>query len=451
LRIAARAQPATVSTEAAREIAIEAYLYFYPLVLMDITHRQMTNVATGVKPGFGPMDTFAHVREFPPAEFRAVVRPNFDTLYSVAWLDLTAEPRILTVPDTDGRYYLLPVLDMWTDVFAVPGKRTSGTGVGSYALVGPHWQGTLPDDVEEIRAPTPYVWIIGRTQTNGPRDYDAVNAIQDGYTITRLSGSDNGAGTDQPEVDPTVDTETAPLEQVNAMGAADFFATAARLTRLHPPHSTDWSILARMRRIGIRPGEDFTLTALDEGLQKALGGAPAAALQLMREALPRITRVVNGWALSTDSMGVYGNFYLKRAIVALVGLGANPPEDAFYPLNVSDATGEPLDGGHDYTMHFASEELPPVDAFWSVTMYDGEGFQAANPIDRFAIGDRDDLRFGADGSLDLYLQHENPGPEKEPNWLPAPRGPLGVTMRLYAPKPEALDGRWVPPPIVRTD
>jgi hypothetical protein len=153
--------------------------------------------------------------------------------------------------------------------------------------------------------------------------------------------------------------------------------------------------------------------------------------------------------MNTDSVGVYGDFYLKRAIVAMIGLGANPVDDAVYPLSMADADGAPIDGSHDYILHFEASELPPVEAFWSVTMYDAEGFQAANELNRFAIGDRDDLTFGTDGSLDLYLQHERPAPERVPNWLPAPRGPLGVTMRLYAPRPEVLDGRWAPPPIRR--
>jgi hypothetical protein len=165
--------------------------------------------------------------------------------------------------------------------------------------------------------------------------------------------------------------------------------------------------------------------------------------------LPRIAKVINGWQMNADSMGVYGDYYLKRAIVSMIGLGANQPADAIYPLNIADADGQPLDGDHDYVLHFNRDQLPPGAAFWSVTMYDAEGFQAPNSINRFTIGDRDNLGFNQDGSLDLYLQHDSPGHDHEANWLPAPRGPLGVTMRLYAPAPEALDGRWVPPPINR--
>jgi hypothetical protein len=414
---------------------------------MEITRRQLTNLPAGVKPGQGPMGEFQHVRQFPPAGFKAVVRPNFDTLYSSAWLDLTSEPMLVLAPDTDGRYYLLPMLDMWTDVFASPGKRTTGTEEAAYAVVPPGWDGEVPEDVELVQAATPYVWIIGRTQTNGPADYDSVNRVQDGFRIAPLSSWGQRFAPEEIEPDPRVDMETPPLEQVNGLSGRDYFALAAELLKLHPPHVTDWSTLARVRRIGLRPGESFDYPTLDPETRQAVDQAPAAGLELMRTSIPRLTRIVNGWQMNTDSIGVYGNFYLKRAIVSMLGLGANQPEDAIYPLNVGDADGQPLNGDHDYMLHFEPAELPPVHAFWSVTMYDAEGFHAANAINRFALGDRDALTYNDDGSLDLYLQHEAPGPERESNWLPAPRGPLGVTMRLYAPRAEALDGRWNPPPI----
>jgi hypothetical protein len=438
---------ASLTAAEAREVGVEAYIFLYPLVLMELTRRQMTNLPVGTKPGFGPTGEFIHVREFPPADFRAVVRPNFDTLYSVAWLDLTGEPMVVSAPDTDGRYYLLPMLDMWTDAFAVPGQRTTGTQAADYMVVAAGWQGEAPDGVEVIQAPTPYVWVIGRTQTNGPSDYEAVHAVQDGFVITPLSRWGQGPEPVTPHTDPSVDMETDPLEQVNTMAAREYFGLAAELMKLHPPHLTDWSTIARMRRIGLRAGDSFAYDTLDDGVQQALESAPAEALNLMKATFPGLAKVVNGWQMNTDTIGVYGDFYLKRAIVSMMGLGANPVADAVYPINVADGDGQPLQGERDYVMHFEADEMPPVGAFWSVTMYDAEGYQVANEINRFAIGDRDDLAYGDDGSLDIYIQHKNPGPDREPNWLPAPVGPLGITMRLYAPAPEALDGRWNPPPI----
>jgi|SRR5271167_474591 len=436
----------------AYEIGVDAYVYFYPLVSIDVTRRIATNIEAGKMPGFGPMNTFNHFRAYPTADFKAVVRPNFDTLYSSAWLDLTKEPMVVSAPDTAGRYYMLPMLDMWSDVFAVPGKRTSGTQPGRFAVVPPGWQGQLPAGVQRIQAPTPCVWVIGRTQTNGPKDYDAVHKVQDGYTVTPLSQWGKNPQSVKAVIDPSVDMKTPPLDQVNKMPVAAYFKYAAELMKLNPPHVTDWSTVARLKRIGIEPGKSFDYEGLDPSVQQALSKAATDGLKGIYAKIPTIGRVTNGWSMNTDTMGVYGNYYLKRAIVAMTGLGANQPEDAVYPFNLADAEGKPLVGDRKYVLHFSKEDLPPVNAFWSVTMYDEAGFQVANPLNRFAIGDRDDLKYNADGSLDLYLQNENPGPDKESNWLPSPaKGTLGVTMRCYAPKAELLDGRWNSPAIKRAD
>jgi hypothetical protein len=448
--VATQTEPLTA--QEAYEIGLEAYVYFYPLVTINVTRRVATNVEAGKIPAFGPMNAFSHLRAYPSADLKAVVRPNFDTLYSSAWLDLTKEPMVVSAPDTAGRYYMLPMLDMWTDVFAVPGKRTSGTKPSNFAVVPPGWQGQLPIGVQKIQSPTYYVWIIGRTQTNGPKDYEAVHKVQDGYTITPLSQWGKLAQPVKAVIDPSVDMKTPPLDQVNKMPIAAYFKYAAALMKLNPPHVTDWSIVARLERIGIKPGESFDYERLDPSVQQALDKAAKDGLSGMYAKIPTIARVVNGWSMNTDTMGVYGDYYLKRAIVAMLGLGANQPEDAVYPLNIADAHGKPLTGEHKYTLHFNKEGLPPVNAFWSVTMYDSAGFQVANPINRFAIGDRDELKYNPDGSLDLYLQNESPGSDKESNWLPSPAtGALGVTMRLYAPKPQILDGRWNPPAIRRVD
>ena len=438
----------TLTEQEAYEIGIEAYHYLYPLIMMDVTRRVMTNYAPDAKPAMGPMNAFHHMREFPPADFREVVRPNFDTLYSTAWLDLTKEPIIVSAPDTQGRYYLLPMLDMWSDVFAVPGKRTSGTTAKHFAVVPQGWKGKLPKDVERIESPTPYVWVLGRTQTNGPKDYAAVHTVQDGYAITPLSHWGKKPQLTKAVIDPKVDMKTPPLVQVNTLPAANFFSYGAELLKLNPPHVTDWSTVARLKRIGIEPGKGFDLAKAAPAVKTALPRAAEDGLKLMKEKIPTLARVANGWQMNTDTMGVYGNYYIKRAIVAMIGLGANQPEDAIYPVNLADADGKPLDGTGKYVLHFSKDELPPVEAFWSVTMYDANGFQVANPINRFAIGDRDALKFNADGSLDIYIQHDSPGSDKESNWLPSPAsGTLGITMRLYAPKAQALDGRWVPPVV----
>src|SRR5262245_56055751 len=247
-------QPQRISAQEAETIAQEAFIYLYPLVTMDVSRRQLTNIEAGKMVGRGPMNTFTNVREFPDANFREVVRPNFDTLYSSGWLDLTKEPMIVSAPDTQGRYYLLPMLDMWSDVFAAPGKRTSGTTAANYAVVPPGWSGTLPTGVERIQSTTPYVWVIGRTQTNGPKDYAAVHKIQDGYKIMPLSQWGKTPTPVTVQIDPSVDMKTPPLRQVNDMPAEKYFSYAAELMKVNPPHITDWSTLARLKRIGIEPG-----------------------------------------------------------------------------------------------------------------------------------------------------------------------------------------------------
>lgn len=432
----------------AHDVGINAYIYLYPLVTMERTRRQAINIEPGRRPGFGPMNAFSHFREFPDANFKAVVRPNFDTLYSSAWLDLTGGPVVVSAgADPDGRYYELPMYDMWTDVFAVPGQRTTGTEAGNWAVIPPGWQGNLPGDVDRIDAPTPYVWIIGRTQTNGPADYPTVHKIQDAFRVTPLSYWGGEAPPVTAVTDPGVDMVTPTVDQVNSMSAEEFFDCALGLLKLLPPHLTDWSLIAQMRRLDLVPGARFA--DLEPAVRSALHDVPAAALQAMQQAFPRLAKVVNGWQMNIDTMGVYGNFYVKRAVVTMVGLGANAAEDAVYPILLADADGRPLAGDNDYVLHFGKTELPPVHAFWSVTMYDAEGFQAANSLNRFAIGDRDPLQYNTDGSLDLYLQHKPPATSKEANWLPAPQGPLGVTMRLYSPKARVLNGTWEPPAVRR--
>lgn len=458
LTLSAVARAQAISEQDAHDIGVNAYLYFYSPVTMDLTRKQLTNVEPGKGLG-GPMNTFANVAAYPTADMKAVVRPNFDTLYSSAWLDLTQGPVVISVPDTGGRYYLMPMLDMWTDVFASPGWRTTGTQAGNFLITPPGWRPDLrekfvealklPEGTQRIEAPTPYVWIIGRTQTDGPADYDAVHKVQAGYKITPLSEWGKTPNPVEVKIDPSIDMKTPPKVQVDTMPAAKYFTYAAELLKLHPPHITDEPIIAQMKRIGIEPGKSFDMSKLDPAVQKGLESAPADAQQLIKWKLATIARVVNGWSMNTDTMGVYGNYYLKRALITQYGLGANLPEDAIYPANLADDTGKPLDGANKYTIHFDRGAAPPGNAFWSITLYDDQGYQVANSLNRFAVSSWMPFKVNADGSLDLYFQNESPGADKEANWLPAPKGPFTLTMRLYAPRSEALTGKWNPPPVMK--
>ena len=277
----------TLSAAEARAIGVQAYLYFYPLISMDITRKQLTNVehSGGIS---APPNTFVNVAEYPSATMKAVVRPNFDTLYSSAWLDLVKEPMIISAPDTGGRYYMLPMLDMWTDVFASPGARTTGTQARSWAIVRPGWTGVLPNGVERIDAPTPYVWVIGRTQTDGPADYEAVHKIQQGYKITPLSRWGKPAKPIVSKIDKDVDMKTPPKTQVDSMPAGKFFAYAAEIMKTQPPHLTDQPIIALMRRLGIERGKSFDLEHAAPAVKEALAAVPEDAQKLMASQLKTI-------------------------------------------------------------------------------------------------------------------------------------------------------------------
>src|SRR5262245_23264828 len=431
-----------LTTEEAQSIAQEAYIYFYPLVIMDVSRRHFTNIEAGKMFARGPMNTFSHARTFPPATFRGATHPNFDTLYSVGWLDLTKEPVVITVPDTQGRYYLLQLLDMWTDSFAGVGKRTTGTRAGNFVVVGPSWQGDLPQGLQRINAPTPFVWVIGRTRTDGPQDYDAVHKVQDGYKMTLLSQWGKEPQPITVKIDPSVDMQTPPVEQVKKMTPDAYFAYAAVLLKVNGSHLVDQPQLARMKRLGIEAGRSFDVAAVDPVIRNALQMAPLAGQSALIAEWPKVGRNANGWVMNTDS-GVYGANYLKRGAVAMFEIGMNLPEDSIYP----DTGISPLDGHNKYVIHFAKGALPPVNEFWSVTVYDLKGFTVPNPANRYTLGDRSDLKPNADGSLDIYLQSENPGADKEPNWLPTPAGPFSLHARLYSPRRTAIDGTWAMPPV----
>ena len=454
----ANTQPAITEQEA-HAIGVDAYLYFYPLISFDVTRLYSTNVEPDKEPLKAPMNTFANAAAYPAGDNKFVVRVNFDTLYSIAYLDLSKEPMVLSSPDTNGRYFLLPMLDAWTDVFASPGWRTTGTQAQTFLIAPQGWRPDLrdrfidefklPKDTRRIDAPTPFVVIIGRTKTDGPPDYDVVHKIQAGYKLTPLSQWGKPPQPIAVKIDPAIDMKTPPKAQVDSMPANIFFQYAAELLKANPPHVTDQPMIDQLRKIGIEPGKSFDFEKASPAIRNALVAAREDAQKLMEWKIPTIARIANGWSMNTDTMGVYGNYYLKRAIVAQVGLGANLPEDAIYPLNLADESGKPLDGTNKYTLHFEKGYMPPANAFWSVTLYDSDGYQVGNPLNRFAVSSWMPFKYNADGSLDLYFQNQSPGAEKEANWLPAPKGPFNLTMRLYAPRSEALTGKWNPPPVTR--
>jgi len=421
-----------------RQIAEKAYLYAYPLVLLNETMRAL------------PSNHLMHVSAFPDASFRFIVRPNADTLYTNAWIDVSTEPMLLHVPDSGGRFYVLQFMDGWTETFADPGKRTTGTGEAWFALVGPGWQGQLPPHVTPFDAPTNKIWLLGRTQTNGASDYDHVHAFQQGMRLLPLSQfpgtGEMGVSTPsnrQPPAGPT------PPDRVKAMDTVQFFTVFTNALKLNPPHPEDAPILKELASIGIVPGEDFDASKFTPEQHAALTEGAQSASQRLEAFVSTGAARKPGWTSFQGAVGRYGTNYMARAITARIAIGANPAEDAVYMSNSTDADGQPMNGSMRYRMHFAASELPPVQAFWSVTGYDKDGYFIANPINRYAIGDRDKLEFNADGSLDLWIQAEDPGPEHRSNWLPCGDGIFNLTIRLYWPAPTILDGRWHPPVVER--
>jgi hypothetical protein len=436
-----------LSADEMREVAIDAYIYGYPLVLSEMTRRSMTNVETP-RPGKAPMNQFMHMPAFPDPSFTDVVRPNADTLYSVLWFDVAKEPLLISAPDSGGRYYLLQMMDLWTEVFDAPGSRTTGAGPQTFAITGPDWKGRLPGGAMQIRSPTAIGCVAGRTQTNGAADYPNVHKFQAGLAAVPLSqwGKDYKAPKGQVHAD--WDVKTPPVEQVGKMSAEAFFALFADLTRLNPPHEVDYSILHRLERIGVEPGEPLSMSDLSSDARNALGKAPPIGLKRIMAASQKSGHLANGWHIALTGIGSYGADYLHRAAIAYAGWGANCVDDAVYPFAFADADGKPFSSDRRYRIHFEKGALPPVRAFWSVTMYNDRQLFAPNPINRYAIGDRDKLKLNADGTLDLIIQRDSPGPEMESNWLPAPKsGSFTMNMRLYWPRPEVVDGDWAPPPV----
>ncbi|QGN00060.1 DUF1254 domain-containing protein [Methylocystis parvus] len=439
-----------VSADEAREIARETFVYAYPLILSEITFRVGKNVEAPIGTS-APLNQFGHMRAFPDPSFTIVVRPNADTLYSSLGYDVTKEPLVISVPAAGDRYYLLPFLDFWSDVFTVPGTRTTGNEAQTFAITGPNWKGKLPAGVKQYRSPTGMGLLIGRAQTNGKADYAAVRMFQDGIKAAPLSAYGKPYTPPKGKVDPKQDM-SAPPDQIDRMDASRFFSMFAELMKTNPPHANDNPILDRMKRIGIEPGKSFKLTSAPKEVQDALNSAPTVALPQIKEAWRKAGVLANGWRTNMTAIGTYGTDYLHRAGVAYGGYGANAIEDALYPTAFADANGQPFSSDRRYVLHFAKDQIPPVRGFWSLTMYDERQLFTANAIDRYAIGDRDKLAFNADGSLDLYIQRESPGKEKESNWLPAPEsGSFTMNLRLYWPKAEVLNGSWAPPPVKRVN
>lgn len=428
-----------------KRLASEVYVYAFPIVLTDVTRA--------VDTAGSPADAFRHRRTVPDAATTDVANPNADFLYSQAWLDLSQGPVMLSVPDTHGRYYLIALLDAWSNVAASLGKRTTGTGKTEFAIVGPNWKGKLPGGVSEVQSPTELAWLFGRTQTGGGADREAASRIQSEFKLARMAGTVKAGAKGAPARSAQagdVDTKMPPREQVSRMDAATFFTRFAMLLARNPPAKDDAPMLEKIRKLGLDAGHPFDIGKLDPVSARSVDEGVKSALDAIASAAKNSIGgdIRNGWTFDV-ALGRWGTDYGKRAVAAYTGLGLNAPEDAIFMATRLDAGGRPLEGANRYVLHFDKGKFPPADGFWSLSLYDEKQHFVANSLNRYNIGSNSRLRSNADGSLDIYIQNANPGADNESNWLPAPPGSFKLTLRNYWPKQEVVDGKWAAPGIRR--
>lgn len=445
--------PLSDLVESSEEFAIasDAYVFGYPLVTMEMTRRVMTNVAQA-QATRAPMGTLMKARSYPDAAFRDVTAPNADTLYTTAFIDVTAEPWVVSIPDMKGRYFLLPFIDGWTEVFQVPGSRTTGTGAQTFLVTGPGWTGKVPDGMAQIRSPTGMVWMLGRIYCSGTaEDYAAVHALQDQFRLFPLSALGKDYTPPSGKVDPAIDMKTPVRDQVNALTATEYFTLLADLMKTNPPGPKDAPALERFRRIGLVPGQSFNPKAINPRWEKRLPQLSFDRIMLHFKFSDGDVKDINGWGYTVKT-GTYGTDYLQRALITAIGLGANRPQDAVYPTSLKSKEGSDYSGASKYELRFAPGQLPPVKGFWSLTMYDANMFFVANPINRYSMSLRTNPKLEADGSLVIYIQNESPGADRLANWLPAPKDRFNLMLRLYWPDentPSILNGSWVIPAVTK--
>jgi hypothetical protein len=432
--------------------AVEAYLFGYPLVTFDLVRQQNTNVAEP-RPEQAPAGQLIKMRTYPAVANHCCAAPNADTLYTMAWFDLSKEPWLVSVPDMGDRYYILPFLDGWSEVFHVSSQPLNGGDKQVIALTGPGWKGKLPNGVTEAKSSTAMVWMLGRIYATGTdEDYDLVHKLQDAFDLRPLSAWGKDWVPPKGTVDPKIDMKTAVRKQVNVLDTDAFFDRLAALMVANPPHHADARMLATLKEIGIVPGEDFDGSAFTADAQAQLKDVPKRGLS---EAQKRIAEAPhkNGWVYFTTGVGNWGTDYTLRAGANLLGPGWNRASDAIYPISQRDAQGNAYDASkQDYVIRFEDGQLPPADAFWSLTIYDKDMFFIPNAIDRYALGSHTPLTKGDDGSVEILIRTSAPSSGPQSNWLPAPNGPFTLVLRLYDPAttaPSILDASWTPPSVNR--
>jgi hypothetical protein len=440
---------ADITPAEARAIAKEAYIYGYPMV--DGYRIQYAYCVDRENPEFkAPWNQLRNIpRVFTP-EDKAVQTPNSDTPYSMVGLDLRAEPMVLTVPPiAKGRYFSIQLIDEYTHNFAYIGSRATGNDGGSFLIAGPGWKGRTPKGVKQvIRSETELVLAVYRTQLFNPGDLENVKKVQAGYSAQPLSAF---LGQPAPKAAPAIDF-IKPLTPATQKTSPEFFDILNFILQFCPTVPSEKDLMARFARIGVGAGKTFDAEKLSPEMKTAIAQGMTDAWADFAGLKKRFDA---GEVTSGDAFGTrehLKNNYLYRMAAAVLGIYGNSAQEAMYPMYGVDADGQKLDGANRYTLRFAPGQLPPVNAFWSLTMYEmPASLLVANPLNRYLINSPmlPQLKKDADGGLTLLIQNESPGADREANWLPAPKGPFFMAMRLYWPKAEAIEGKWTAPPVVK--
>jgi len=428
------------------DIATLAYIWGYPLVTSEVTKAFVTNPNVPAAPGRGPANQFNHLGQLTTAKEKDIVRPNADTLYSYSWIDLKGGPIVLKVPNIVNRYYTLQFLDAYSNSFHYIGTRTTGEKGGTFLITGPNWKGTLPANyssmnMSKIQSPTNIVFLIGRILVNGPQDVTNVNQIQKNLTLTPVFHNTTRTTSEAKPIEPLA-------SNIPKLGI-QFFDILSKSLVNNPPPANQTYLIKKFETIGIGLGKTPSNDITNQTIIQALKTGISEGEKIIDEKTANIGTVVNGWSVNLQ-VGTYGEDYLLRAAVAKVGFGANIPQEAVYPLTFTDANGTLLNAANNtnYLMHFGKGQVPPVKGFWSLTMYDKDGFFVDNPINRYNIGDRTlGLKNNTDSSLDISISSKNPGQAKESNWLPAPDGPFTLLLRMYIPDDSVVKGQYQIPPV----
>jgi hypothetical protein len=445
-----------MTEQEAASIATDAYIYGYALVTTKITGLAFTNTIKPDPSTFqAPMNQLVNQPEYPAATYHGVTAPNADTLYSAGYLDLAREPVVLSYPNMGKRYFLFPIYDAWTNVIYSPGSRTKREPAQNILIAGPSWHGSVPVGMTLVKSPTNMAFIIGRVYSDGtPSDLAKVHALQRRFRLAPLSAHGKPYTPHPGQTGGPYTPKEIVRGVIAKMSTSEYFNFMTEAMKESPPVlPRDAPIVSKMARIGIVPGKQFTMSQLSPEIQKALENVPQTvnALFVSMES-SGLGKAVNGWQIP-GVCGKYGANYRMRAAVSAFGWGCNLPQDAVYPMAKVDDAGKPLTGTNTYVIHFIKGETPPVQGFWSITMYDKQYYFYPNPLNKLTLSTRNKLKYNADGSLDLYFSHLQPAGVAEANWLPAPADDFILCMRLYWPRtspPSILppsNPSWVPPPV----